>query len=164
MKSNALLFIVVVLSAIVVLPACKKHGEDCNTTLDKAAVLGTWKHDYPKLEPDFTHPDEYNRIKFTSDSFFLAVTHRGDMLHANGCNEVLWTEYARGVYRLSPGKVFFEGIYTEADYTEKTGGCYNTGAYIDSFTIRKCDQYLVMYDLDPHQSNSVDRNINMLKE
>lgn len=86
------------------------------------------------------------------------------MLYANGCNEVLWTEYAKGKYNLTPGRLYFNGIYTEADYSEKTGGCYNIGAYADSFSVKYCNSYLVLYGLSPALSNSVDRTINLAKE
>jgi len=87
-------------------------------------LQGKWKHDYRIDEPDFSHPDEYNSIISYNDSFQFTVTHRSDMLMPDGCDETLWTEYAKGKIAIqSNGDVYFEGLYCESDFSIKTSGC-----------------------------------------
>ena len=144
--------------------ACKKQETDgCSTeAVSTSRMQGNWKHNYPKLEPDFSHPDQYNQMRFVGDSFYLTVTHRSDIIYMNGCNDGI--EHAKGRYHLAPGKLYFNGIYTEANYAEKTSGCYNIGEYADSFSIKICKQNLVLFGLDPRLANGVDRTINMSME
>ena len=159
-------FLVIAAFAIATISACKKQETDgCSTNaVSTSSVQGNWKHNYPKLEPDFSHPDQYNFMRFVGDSFYLAVTHRSDILRQNGCHEVLWTEYAKGNYSLASDRLYFTGIYTEENYSEKTGGCYNIGKYVDSFTIKSCNQNLVLYGLRPDLVNGADRTIILIRE
>jgi len=165
MENKSVLIVALILSATIF--SCKKEKADgCgDVAVTKTNIQGKWKHDYPNYEPDLSHPDEYNQIRFVNDSFFLAVTHRSDMLDTGGCHMILWTEYAKGTFVVSNNtKLLLTGIYTEADYTEKISGCYNIGTYKSIFSIKFCNNYLVLYDLDPYLSDAVDRNINMKKE
>ncbi|MEO6832390.1 MAG: hypothetical protein ABI169_09310 [Chitinophagaceae bacterium] len=164
---NKLLFTILVLGASTVLFSCKKSGDDCKEKpVTKENIQGRWYHDYPtKMAPDFTHPDQYNHIRYVDDSFFLEVTHRGDSFDTAGCNKIYWKEFAKGVYNISDNKLYYSGIYTEADFTVKTDGCYHIGSYADSVKISYCSNYLVLYSLRLSMGYPDSyRTANMLKE
>lgn len=161
---SRIFFVVATLWVATTLFSCKKKDSCGDTEVTRSNVQGDWKHEYPKYEPDLSYPDEYNHIRFIDDSFFLAVTHRSDILDTGGCDRILWTEYAKGTFVISnASKLLLTGIYTEADYSEKKGGCYNTGTYKSIFSIKFCNSYLVLFDLNPYLSTAVDRDIKLLR-
>lgn len=122
---NKLLFFIATLGMSVAISSCKKEKTNCvSKTISQENLQGKWKHDYRIDEPDFSHPDEYNSIISYNDSFQFTVTHRSDMLMPDGCDETLWTEYAKGKIAIqSNGDVYFEGLYCESDFSIKTSGC-----------------------------------------
>lgn len=166
MAIKSLLLATLILSVASI--SCKK-SKQANKCVEEVAsveeIQGSWTHQYPeKREPNFTHPDQYNKIKFFDDSFLLTVTHRGDELFANGCHEVLWSEYARGSFVLSENNLTLKGIYTDSFFVTKTSGCYNIGAYADSFKTHFCNDTLVLYSLSKKNYTDNFRSASLLKD
>lgn len=137
--------------AILALASCKKKG--CSESpVTKEKLQGKWVHDYPKREADFTQPDEYNFMRFEGDSFFLMVSHQSDMMFMNGCNQVHWSEYVKGVYKIASSKLLLHGVYTEPDFSIKTSGCYNIGAYENTFNASFCNAEMQLREVAPKVS------------
>lgn len=162
---NKIFVVLVALWATNTFMACKKKTNDgCKETLvTKEFLQGKWKHDYPNYDRDLSYPDNYKYMKFYEDSFFWEVNHRSDMRFNNGCDKVNWTEYAKGVFEIKNSKLYFTGIYTDSNYIEKTGGCYNIGAYADSFSLKYCNNILNLYNLKLIYYTDEFRTANMTK-
>lgn len=99
-------------------------------------LVGNWTHAYKSSESDSTvQPDYFQFIEFQYDSFKITVTHYNDKLDPDCEEEGDQTEYIKGTMYLAGNQIYFDGDYCNADFSIKTDGCYNIGAYADTFSV-----------------------------
>lgn len=145
---NKLILIIATLGMSVAITSCKKEDVKCKkqaTTTQN--IQGKWKHEHRVHEPSTSQPDNYLNIEFSNDSFKLAVEHYSDIMRVDGCHELTWQEYAKGTFKIENEMLYFSGVYCEIDYSVKTEGCYNIGAFNDTFQVSFCNDTLKMYAL-----------------
>jgi len=126
--------------------SCKKDNECLETGITQGNIQGNWGQYYGVYEPNFTHPNEYH-FKFSSDSFYVAIRQFSDILGDSNrnCQMIDYTEYVRGKYTIHNNQtIVLDGVFTNADYSVKTGGCYRTGAYNEKYDGYFCNDTLVL--------------------
>ena len=165
---NKIIWLIAMLGMSIAISSCKKASvvRCSEKIITNQSLQGLWNQNHKSHEPSTSQPDNYLNMTFSNDSFRLAVEHYSDIMKVDGCNEVIWQEYAKETYKLDNGYLYFSGIYCEHDYTEKTSGCYNIGAFKDTFRVSLCNDTLKMYALSNNKQNypEIYRTVNMLKE
>ena len=149
------------LAFIITFTACGKKDQCDQPAVTVANIQGKWKHRYPtNLEPGFTQPDYYHHIRFAQDSFFLEVEFITDIAIPN-CSNI---EYMKGVFKIEQAQLILTGIYTEADWSIKTGGCNKSGKFNRSFAISFCGEVLQLYRLNLPSASDKYKQVVLVKE
>jgi len=109
-------------------------------------IQGSWKHYYKQQPVNLTYPNKYH-FKFTGDSFYVAINEFTDILgdSLGNCQQINYFEYAKGKFTIENEQtIVLNGVFTNADYSVKTGGCYRTGAYNEKYDGHFCSDTLVL--------------------
>jgi hypothetical protein len=119
---------------LLVVGGCKKN-ECVRRAVDQMELAGDWHQE------DAEDPHWYERvvfdITFTADSFRMKMTEWSDVVGGGPCPNSRHYEYVKGSFVLQDQAIILSGLYTEADYTPKTSGCYTIGGYSKKFRIYK---------------------------
>jgi len=138
---------VVYIIILLAIAGCGKN-ECISRSAAQSELAGRWQQE------DANEPGWYERttfdIGFAADSFKRVLTEWSDV-GGGPCPNSRHNEFITGTFRLQDQTIRLSGIYTEADYSPKISGCYNTGTYEKEFSIYKECELLMLDGIYGHE-------------
>ncbi len=120
--------------------SCNKKDKCPSQSATKEELQGHWQQP-PSNSTGLNFAGNEYEYFFDQDSFKMIRYHFDDVIHdEHGCYNLSFYEYAKGVYNIVGDSVYFDGVFTQSDYSKKDSGCYHIGAYNEKFRLQKqCD-------------------------
>lgn len=108
-------------------------------------LQGEWQQDSVAGQKQLVSYSLYH-LKFSCDSFFMAINSYSKV-NADSCTSAgHWTEYCKGTYIQKHDTLHMKGLFCNADMTIKDDkGCFRSGDYEEFFKINKKTDSLIQF-------------------